>query len=134
MVRRDEEGAAEGVGRNKRSALRRFISNRRAEVAVETSPPFAPERRNALRLLRPTAGCSEARYVACDCLPLGGRKLLHYFYHVGIVGPIAFGKAAHRPYQIFVGFAPQPRRRQGAHENWLMTKLTNRYPARRRDG
>ncbi len=43
------------VGRNKRSALRRFISNTAAEVAVSRRrPPVAPERRNALRLLRPT--------------------------------------------------------------------------------
>src|SRR5882672_5988516 len=42
------------VGRNKRSALRHFISNTLAEVAAERRPRLVPERRNALRLLRPT--------------------------------------------------------------------------------
>ena len=46
------------VGRNKRSALRRLISSKLAEVAVETLPAQSsgatPGWRNALRLLRPT--------------------------------------------------------------------------------
>src|SRR5262252_7177390 len=51
--RRRKRGADQPrfVGRNKRSALRRFISNALPRSPRRASPPYAREWRNALRLL-----------------------------------------------------------------------------------
>src|SRR5262249_19795861 len=59
---------------------------------------------------------SEAGYVTRHSLPFGGRNRLHDFHHVGIVGPLALGKAVHRLDEIFVALAGQPRPRQTANE------------------
>ena len=77
---------------------------------------------------------SEAGYVTRHRLPLGGRNRLHDFHHVGIVGPLTFGKAAHRLDQIFVTLAGQPRRRQAANEVLLMTNLAYSHSGGRRRG
>src|SRR5260370_38163937 len=69
-------------------------------------------------------GRSEARYVARDRLAPSGRKLLHDFHHVGIVGPITLGKAAHRLDQGFEALTGEPPPRGGASERPLMTKLS----------
>src|SRR5258708_3982184 len=53
-------GPAFGRPDDKLSALRRAISNMLAEVAPPPRAAFAPVRRNALRLLRPTASESQS--------------------------------------------------------------------------
>jgi hypothetical protein len=51
------------------------------------------------------------------------RNRLHKIHHIGIVGPLTVGVAAHRLGQIFVAQAGQPRRRRAANEVLLMTNL-----------
>jgi len=75
---------------------------------------------------------SKARYVTRHCLALRGRKRLHQFHHVGIIGPLAIGKAVHRLDQIVVTLTGQSRRRQAADKTWLMANLAYRHPVGRR--
>src|SRR5260370_25884718 len=55
---RSSVARVEPVGRNKRSALRRFISMRSPQWQSNVAPPYASERRNARSLSsgRPKAG------------------------------------------------------------------------------
>jgi hypothetical protein len=69
-----------------------------------------------------------------DGVALPGRKPLHQFHHVGIVGALAFGKLAHLFDQIFVALTGEPRRRQGADKARLVANLAYRDPVGRRRG
>src|SRR5260370_39666395 len=65
---------------------------------------------------------------------LAGRKRLHYFHHVGIVAPLAIGKAVHSLEQIFVALTGQPRCRRPTDKLLLMAGLAYGDPAGRRYG